>query len=74
MEYGCVGFSEESAMQKYGKQNIEVYHNYFSPLELTLTKRDENKCYIKLVCVKSEGVSQIIIFILLAIMIFFFIF
>ena len=59
LEYGCVGFSEEAAIQKYGEENIEVYHTYFTPLEFTVAHRDDNACYGKLVCVKSEEVSTI---------------
>jgi len=55
LEYGCVGLSEEAAIEKYGEADIEVYHTNFQPLECTLPKRDENKCYAKLVCVKSEN-------------------
>jgi len=55
LEYGCIGLSEEAAIEKYGAENIEVYHNNFQPLEFTLPKRDENMSYAKLVCVKSEN-------------------
>ncbi|XP_021961025.1 thioredoxin reductase 1, cytoplasmic isoform X1 [Folsomia candida] len=55
LEYGCIGISEEDAINKYGGDDIEVYHTNFQPLECTLPKRDENKCYTKLVCVKSEN-------------------
>jgi thioredoxin reductase (NADPH) len=56
MEYGCVGLSEEAAVEKYGKENIEVYHSHFQALEHALPKRDMNKCYVKLVCLKPENV------------------
>lgn len=55
LEYGFVGLSEEDAVKRYGKDDIEVYHSFFQPLEYALTDRDSNKCYGKLVCVKSEG-------------------
>ncbi|XP_069694158.1 thioredoxin reductase 1, cytoplasmic-like isoform X2 [Periplaneta americana] len=54
LEYGFVGLSEEDANAKYGSDNIEVYHSFFQPLEFSLTGRDDNKCYGKLVCVKNE--------------------
>lgn len=54
LEYGCVGLSEEDAVKKFGADNIEVYHANFQPLEATLSKRDENKSYCKLVCKKNE--------------------
>jgi len=56
LEYGFVGMSEEDAVARYGKDDIEVYHSSYQPLEYALTDRDNNKCYGKLVCVKSKGV------------------
>lgn len=61
LEYGCVGLSEEDAISKYGEDNIEVYHTHFTPLECTLPKRNENMCYTKLVCLKSENVITLLI-------------
>ncbi|GLH06028.1 Thioredoxin reductase 1, mitochondrial [Gryllus bimaculatus] len=55
LEYGCVGLSEEDAKNKYGEDDIEVYHSYFQPLEYVLSNRDPNVCYAKLICVKSDG-------------------
>jgi len=55
LEYGFVGMSEEDAVAHYGKDDIEVYHSSYQPLEYALTNRD-SKCYGKLVCVKSKGV------------------
>ncbi|XP_019370888.1 PREDICTED: thioredoxin reductase 1, cytoplasmic isoform X1 [Gavialis gangeticus] len=50
MEYGACGFSEEKAMEKFGENNIEVYHSFFWPLEWTVPGRDNNKCYAKIIC------------------------
>lgn len=55
LEYGCVGLSEEDAAKKYGADDVEVYHSYFTPLECFPAKRDENAGYAKLVCVKSQN-------------------
>jgi len=55
MEYGCVGLSEEDAVARYGKENIEVYHTHYQALEHALPKRDQNRCYSKLICLKSEN-------------------
>lgn len=55
-----MGLSEEDAIKSYGKDDIEVYHSFFQPLEYALTDRDSNKCYGKLVCVKSEGVRNFV--------------
>jgi len=54
LEYGCIGLSEEAAKAKYGEDDIEVYHSHFQALEHALPKRNQNKCYAKLVVVKSE--------------------
>ena len=36
LEYSICGLSEENAQKKYGKDNIEVYHRKFWPLEWTV--------------------------------------
>ncbi|KAG7160028.1 Thioredoxin reductase 1- cytoplasmic-like [Homarus americanus] len=55
LEYGCCGLSEETAIEKYGEDDIEVYHSNYQPLEYTIAHRPENDCYAKLICVKSEN-------------------
>ena len=47
IEYSFVGLSEENAMNEYGKDNIEVYHAYYKPLEFTVAQRSADSCYIK---------------------------
>jgi len=59
LEYGAVGYSEEDAEAKFGKGRIEVYHTFFTPLELTLPHRGENGCYAKLIC-DSEDNERVI--------------
>ncbi|KAJ8359297.1 hypothetical protein SKAU_G00158220 [Synaphobranchus kaupii] len=54
LEYGCCGLSEEKALELYGKDNIEVFHSLFWPLEFTLPGRDNNKCYAKFICHKLD--------------------
>uniref|UniRef100_A0A0N4ZR36 Thioredoxin reductase n=1 Tax=Parastrongyloides trichosuri TaxID=131310 RepID=A0A0N4ZR36_PARTI len=55
LEYGCCGLSEEDAIAKYGKDNLNIYHNVFTPLEYTVPERSESKhCYLKLICLKLE--------------------
>ncbi|VDO29564.1 unnamed protein product [Onchocerca flexuosa] len=55
LEYGSCGLSEEAAIQKYGKENINVYHNVFIPLEYAVTERKEKThCYCKLICLKNK--------------------
>lgn len=54
LEYGACGFSEENAMEKFGAQNIEVYHVNFTPLEFAVAKRDQKDSYAKLICNKAD--------------------
>jgi thioredoxin/glutathione reductase (selenoprotein) len=54
IEYGCVGLSEEDAIQTLGEDAVEVYHSSFWPLEWTVTHRPENACYAKLVVNKQD--------------------
>ncbi|XP_065583835.1 thioredoxin reductase 1, cytoplasmic-like [Artemia franciscana] len=53
IEYGSVGFSEEAAIERFGPDNIEIYHKYFTPLEYKLPEKGENDGYAKLICIKS---------------------
>lgn len=54
LEYGCIGYSEEDAIKKFGEDKLEVYHTNFWPLEWTVAKRPENSCYAKLICLIPE--------------------
>jgi len=38
IEYGTVGYSEEDAKDTFGKDNVEVYHKSFKPLEWELSE------------------------------------
>ncbi|KFZ49368.1 Thioredoxin reductase 3, partial [Podiceps cristatus] len=55
LEYGSCGLAEEKAIEKYGKQNLEVYHSLFWPLEWTVPGRDNNTCYAKIICSKHDN-------------------
>ena len=55
LEYGAVGFSEENALAKYGKENIVVYHSEFSPLEWNFDFERHDSCYVKVIVNKSEN-------------------
>ncbi|XP_055503925.1 thioredoxin reductase 1, cytoplasmic-like [Leucoraja erinacea] len=55
LEYGCCGLSEENAKTLYGDAHIEVYHSFFLPLEWTITGKDKNTCYGKVICSKLEN-------------------
>ena len=48
VRYGTIGLAEEDAIAKLGEDNVEVYHNKFSPLEWVIAggKKTE-KGYLK---------------------------
>ena len=54
LEYGCCGYSEEDAHEKFGKDNIEVHHNLFQPLEWVIGQK-AGVCYAKLVCKNDDN-------------------
>eukprot|EP01137_Pigoraptor_chileana_P036228 Opistho-2@31435 len=54
LEYGCIGLAEEDALKKYGEENIETYLMNFKPLEWTVAHREDNACYMKLICNKAD--------------------
>lgn len=60
LEYGCVGWSEEEALRRFGgrKEKVEVFHSHFKPLSWALTDRETNACYVKIVVEQPENVSQ----------------
>ena len=50
LEYGAIGYSEEDAEQKFGKENIKVYHSSFKPLEWNYNEENmADSCYAKLI-------------------------
>jgi hypothetical protein len=53
LEYGMCGLGEELANERYGAENVEVFHSTFRPLEWSM--RDESPvCYCKLVTNKRD--------------------
>ncbi|KAG7386286.1 thioredoxin reductase [Phytophthora pseudosyringae] len=57
IEYGCCGLSEEDSKERYGEDNIEVYHTNFVPLEWSLstgTRTAAESCYVKVICDKTR--------------------
>ncbi|XP_045241507.2 thioredoxin reductase 3 isoform X5 [Macaca fascicularis] len=54
LEYGCCGLAEEKAIEVYKKENLEIYHTLFWPLEWTVAGRDNNTCYAKIICNKLD--------------------
>jgi len=56
LEYGCVGLSEEEAIEKYGEDRVESFLSGFMPLEWKLTDhRASDTAYAKLVCDKEDN-------------------
>ena len=50
IEYACVGLSEDAAIEKYGAENINVYHSEFMPLEWSLShSRQGRNAYTKVI-------------------------
>lgn len=47
IEYGFVGLSEEDARAQY--PDVEVYHKYYDPVELTVAHRALGRCYVKVI-------------------------
>ena len=62
LEYGCVGLTEEAAIAAYGNDNVEVYHQYFTPLEwrvVTSARRKRQEGYAKLI-VHSADANRVV--------------
>ena len=56
IEYGCVGYSEDEAKDKFGAENISTYHTQFKPLEWSYNKsRPDGDCYVKLLVNKLDS-------------------
>ncbi|KAM9101567.1 thioredoxin reductase 3 isoform X2 [Sarcophilus harrisii] len=55
LEYGCCGLSEEKAVELYKKDNVEVYHTFFWPVEWTIAGRENNACFGKIICNKHDN-------------------
>lgn len=53
LEYGCVGLSEEVAVERHGADNIEVYHGYYKPTEFFIPQRSVRYCYLKAVALRD---------------------
>ncbi|XKL63005.1 hypothetical protein PGB90_005369 [Kerria lacca] len=53
LEYGCVGLSEETAVKRFGEENIEVYHTYYKPTEFFIPGKNNGNCYLKVICMRE---------------------
>lgn len=59
MEYGCVGLAEEVAIERYGADNLEIYHGYYKPTEFFVPQRSVRYCYLKAVALR-EGDQRVL--------------
>ncbi|PRP78181.1 thioredoxin reductase 1, cytoplasmic isoform 1 [Planoprotostelium fungivorum] len=56
LEYSACGMTEEEATNVLGRDNIEVYHTYFTPLEWTLPHRNSDQCYMKCIVGRDDKI------------------
>lgn len=59
LEYGCVGLSEEAAVEKFGADNVEIYHAYYKPTEFFVPQKSVRHCYLKAVALR-EGDQKVV--------------
>ena len=59
VEYGCCGYTEEEAINKFGEENIEVFHRHYTPINWGIEEKESNVCYLKLICNKLESMKVI---------------
>lgn len=59
LEYGCVGLSEEKAIERHGEDNVEIYHAYYKPTEFFIPQKSVRHCYLKAVALR-EGDQRIL--------------
>jgi thioredoxin reductase (NADPH) len=56
LEYSCCGYSEESAIETFDEENVEVYHSFYPPLEWQYRdERREDMIYAKVICDKTRN-------------------
>ncbi|NEU35060.1 glutathione-disulfide reductase, partial [bacterium LRH843] len=53
LEYGCVGLSEEKAIQRFTNDKLEVYHAFYKPTEWFIPQRDPKHCYVKVIALRE---------------------
>lgn len=55
IEYGCCGYSEEEAREKFGEENIVAYGSVYKPLEWNLNYNRSQNGYAKVVVNNADG-------------------
>ena len=53
IEYGTVGYSEDEALEAFGKESIEVYHKSFIPLEWSISEARHHQGFTKVIVDKN---------------------
>ena len=53
-EYSFVGLSEQEAIEKYGDENVEIYHREVTPLHFSIVKNNLNTAYMKVITLKNQ--------------------
>lgn len=54
LEYGAVGLSEETAIERFGNDNVEIYHAYYKPTEFFIPQKNISHCYLKVVALRES--------------------
>lgn len=57
-EYSFCGYSEENAVDKFGKENVICYHSLAELLESSLEDNDRTETYVKIVCFKQPNGNE----------------
>lgn len=56
LEYGAIGYGEEEAIKKFGRDKVAAYHSAFKPLEWVYSEEHpSDACYVKMVVKKDEN-------------------
>lgn len=57
--FSFLGLSEEMANERYGPDNVEVYHAYYKPTEFFIPQKNISHCYLKVVALR-EGDQKVL--------------
>lgn len=49
LEYSCVGITEKEAIEKFGDENVDIYHTSFKPLEWNFLPSHGSDGYVKVI-------------------------
>lgn len=55
LEYGCIGYSEEDAIKKFGDDNVDVYMKQYTALEQSMIEKYKNSHVSKLIVLRNEN-------------------